>query len=310
MRGWVRKSTGSWYSVEECETHVLRQCRIRGKIRLKGIRSTNPVAVGDYVSFVEDQNNPEQGIIEAIEPRKNYLIRKSVKLSHESHILATNVDQLLLFVTLNNPVTLTGFIDRVLVTAEAYDIPAILVFNKMDLYNAKDLEKVADLIAIYENAGYQTEQVSLTERQGLETIIKLMEDKVSMLSGHSGVGKSSLIKAIDPEIDVRVGDISNAHRSGQHTTTFAELFTLNNSIHIIDTPGIRAFGVIDFDERFLSHYFPEMAERMHDCKYSDCLHLDEPKCAIKTAIENGEISEERYKNYVSIYYEEKGQGFR
>lgn len=296
--GVVIKSTGSWYRVRSDSGEVL-DCRIRGKLRLKGLRTTNPVAVGDHVRVEAVDGD---GVITAIEPRRNYIVRKSVNLSKAAHILAANIDQALLVVTLKEPPTLPAFIDRYLVTAEAYHIPAVLVFNKMDLYDASELDEVESFMDIYRDIGYPCLAVSAETQSGLGALKDQLRGRVSLLSGHSGVGKSTLINAIDPSLDLKTRQISEAHQTGQHTTTFAEMHPLSISGYIIDTPGIKGFGLVDFDKNEIAERFPEMRERMGACKFHNCVHVDEPNCAVKEAVETGEIAWSRYESYLKLYF--------
>ncbi|WP_029037222.1 ribosome small subunit-dependent GTPase A [Salinimicrobium xinjiangense] len=311
MTGTVYKSTGSWYQVKADDGRFF-QCRIKGKFRIKGIKSTNPVAVGDRVEFKPEENSEEEqnGVITGIKERENYIIRKSVNLSKQTHIIAANVDQAFLLVTLNNPPTFTTFIDRFLVTAEAYDIKAILLFNKVDTYNEDELAEVKYLAAMYRQIGYQCIGISAKTGKNIEQVKELMKDKTSMISGHSGTGKSTLVNAIEPKLDLKTTEISEQHRQGQHTTTFAEMFDLDFGARIIDTPGIKGFGVVDIEKEELGNYFPEFFARKQDCKFYNCLHLEEPKCAVKEALEAGEIPWSRYKSYLQILKGEDEQHYR
>ncbi|MEN8123508.1 MAG: ribosome small subunit-dependent GTPase A [Bacteroidota bacterium] len=300
MTGVVIKSTGSWYWVRTKDHHQYK-CRIRGKFRIKGIKSTNPVTVGDHVDF-ELEKDSNTGIITDIHNRKNYIIRKSVKLSKQTHIIAANIDRAFLMVTLDNPPTLTPFIDRFLATAEAYDIEVILLINKIDINDEKlELQK-NKLIEIYSNIGYNCIEISATEKININKVKELMLGKVSMFSGHSGVGKSTLINAISPNLNLKTAEISQQHKQGQHTTTFAEMFVIQTEpeSYIIDTPGIKGFGVVDFEQHEISDYFPEFLALKQECKFSNCLHLNEPKCAVKEALEKGEIAASRYKSYLQL----------
>ena len=300
MKGTVYKSTGSWYQVKS-EAGTFYDCRIKGKFRIKGIKSTNPVAVGDRVEFdIEDKEGAEQGVIKKIEKRENYIIRKSVNLSKQTHIIASNIDQVFLLVTLNNPPTLTTFIDRFLVTAEAYHVKAVLLFNKVDSYNEDELVEVKYLAAIYRNACYQCIGISATTGKNVDKVKEMMLGKTSMFAGHSGTGKSTLINAIEPGLNLKTSQISDQHKQGQHTTTFAEMFDLSFDARIIDTPGIKGFGVVEIEREELGDYFPEFFELKQDCKFHNCLHLEEPKCAVKDALEEGEIAWSRYKSYLQI----------
>jgi len=302
MKGLVTKSTGSWYFVKY--DNAITACRIRGKFRMDGIKSTNPVTVGDQVEF-ELEPGSEQGIITKIYPRKNYIIRKSVNLSKQTHIIAANIDQVFLMITLDNPPTYPKFIDRFLATAEAYSIPAVLLFNKIDLYH-KDLITAKDaLIKTYRDIGYTCLEISATEGINIEQLKSMMKDKVSMVAGHSGVGKSTLINAIDPSLSLKTSLISQQHRQGQHTTTFAEMFDLPFGGAIIDTPGIKGFGVVDFNKEEVGDYFREIFTRKSACKFNNCLHVNEPQCAVKKAVEDGEIATSRYESYVQLLEEEQ-----
>lgn len=276
-------------------------CRIKGKLRISGIRSTNPVAVGDVVDYELDKSTEEiRGVITNIHDRENYIVRKSVNLSKQIHIIASNVDQVFLIVTINNPATTTSFIDRFLVTAEAYDIKAVLVFNKIDTFDEAALEEQLYLQHVYSQIGYECLRVSATQGKGLEKLRDMMTGKTSMFSGHSGVGKSTLVNAIEPSLDLKTKEISMQHQQGQHTTTFAEMFDLSFDARIIDTPGIRGFGIIDMEKEEIGDFFPEFFALKQDCKFNNCLHKDEPHCAVKRALENDEISWSRYKSYIQI----------
>lgn len=299
MNGVVIKSTGSWYQVLADDGSTV-ECRIKGLFRIKGIKSTNPVAVGDRVKFeLEDDG---RGVIDTIEDRKNYIVRKSINLSKQSHILAANVDQALLVVTLALPRTSAGFIDRFLLTAEAYHIPSYIVFNKIDLFR-DDPEMMKGLdafIAIYEKIGYTCYKVSSTEKTDLEALRALTKDKISLIAGHSGVGKSTFVNALDAKLDLKVGEISDAHFKGKHTTTFAEMHPLAYGGYIIDTPGIKELGLVDMEKEEITDYFPEMHAIKGQCKFNNCLHINEPKCAVIAAVERGEIALSRYNSYLGI----------
>lgn len=300
MQGIVYKSTGSWYTVK-AENGDFYECRIKGKFRIKGIKSTNPIAVGDVVSFeVETIGDETIGIIVAIAERKNYIIRKSVNLSKQTHIIAANLDQVFLMVTLNNPTTSTSFIDRFLVTSEAYHIPAIILFNKIDTYTEDELLEVKFLAALYRNIGYHCIGISAATGKNIDKVKNLMLNKTSMFSGHSGVGKSTLVNSIEPSLSLKTKAISEQHLQGQHTTTFAEMFDLEMGAQIIDTPGIKGFGIVDMEKEELGNYFPEFFKQKQHCKFNNCLHLEEPNCAIKEALEKDEIAWSRYNSYVQI----------
>ena len=300
MVGIVYKSTGSWYTVKS-ENSVFYNCKIKGKFRIKGIKSTNPVAVGDRVHFeVETIGDDTIGIIHKIENRKNYIIRKSVNLSKQTHIIAANLDQVFLLVTLNNPPTYPVFIDRFLITAEAYEIPAVLLFNKVDTYSPEETDEIKFLAALYRKIGYTCIGISAVTGKNVDTIKEMMIGKTSMFSGHSGVGKSTLVNAIEPTLDIKTKKISEQHLQGQHTTTFAEMFDLSFNARIIDTPGIKGFGIVDMEKEEIGNYFPEFFKLKQGCKFNNCIHIDEPKCAVKDALENGDIAWSRYQSYLQM----------
>ncbi|MDB9782423.1 ribosome small subunit-dependent GTPase A [Winogradskyella sp.] len=300
MTGTVYKSTGSWYTVKT-QNGKFYECRIKGRFRLQGIKSTNPIAVGDKVAFeLETKNNTETGVINRIEERKNYIVRKSVNLSKQTHIIASNIDQVFLLVTIDNPPTFTNFIDRFLVTSKAYSINTVLLFNKIDTYNEETILEVKYLESIYTKIGYECIEISAITGKNIDKVKAMMLGKVSMFAGHSGVGKSTLVNAIEPTLDLKTKAISTQHSQGQHTTTFAEMFDLSFDAVIIDTPGIKGFGVVDMEKEEIGDYFPEFFKLKQDCKFNNCLHLKEPKCAVKDALENNEISYSRYKSYVQI----------
>ncbi|WP_300571076.1 ribosome small subunit-dependent GTPase A [Flavobacterium sp.] len=300
MTGTVYKSTGSWYTIKTEKGDFL-ECRIKGKFRMKGIKSTNPIAVGDIVDYeLEETADVLTGVISNIHERKNYIVRKSVNLSHQMHIIASNVDYVFLLITINNPPTTTSFIDRFLVTAEAYGIETILVFNKIDTYDDAMLDEQLYLQYIYQQIGYKCMRVSSTENKGVEQLKEMMIGKVSMFSGHSGVGKSTLVNAMEPSLHLKTKTISEQSKQGQHTTTFAEMYDLSFGAHIIDTPGIKGFGVVDMEKEEISGYFPEFFKLKDQCKFNNCLHKDEPKCAVKEALEKDEISWSRYNSYLKI----------
>jgi len=300
MTGTVYKSTGSWYTIKT-ESGEFLDCRIKGKLRISGIRSTNPVAVGDVVDYDLDKSTDEvRGVITNIQERENYIVRKSVNLSKQIHIIAANVDQVFLIVTINNPPTTTSFIDRFLVTAEAYDIKAVLVFNKIDTFDEEMLNEQLYMQHTYTQIGYECLRVSAREGKGIEKLKEMMVGKTSMFSGHSGVGKSTLVNAVEPNLDLKTKEISLQHQQGQHTTTFAEMFDLSFEASIIDTPGIRGFGIIDMEKTEIGDYFPEFFALKQDCKFNNCLHKDEPQCAVKDALEKDEIAWSRYRSYIQI----------
>ena len=298
FEGIVYKSTGSWYLIK-CNNDFF-ECRIKGKIRLKDLDTTNPIAVGDNVIFEKDSKEEGQGIISEILPRKNYIIRKSVKLSKQSHIIASNIDLTLLLITKDNPPTSFNFIDRFLVTCEAYQIPVILVFNKIDTYNEDDLFRISKIESIYKSIDYQCIRISAKYGQGVNKISNYMQNKVCLLSGHSGVGKSTLINKINPELDLKTKEISVSHNQGKHTTTYAEMYDLKENIRIIDSPGIKGFGLVDISKNELGDYFPEFFKRKMKCKFHNCMHINEPGCEIKKGVENKTISESRYSSYIDL----------
>ncbi|WP_159800170.1 ribosome small subunit-dependent GTPase A [Flavobacterium sp. MK4S-17] len=297
MTGLVYKSTGSWYTVK-AHDGAFYECRIKGKFRIKGIKSTNPVAVGDIVDFETEESG--NGVITNIHERKNYIIRKSVNLSKQVHIIASNIDKVFLLVTINNPPTTTSFIDRFLVTAEAYDIEAVLVFNKTDTFTDEMLDEQLYLQYVYSTIGYKCLRVSSVQGKGIAELKEEMQGNVSMFSGHSGVGKSTLINTLQPSLNLKTQQISEQHSQGQHTTTFAEMFDLDFGAKIIDTPGIRGFGIVDMEKDELGDYFPEFFALKDQCKFNNCLHKDEPHCAVKEALENDEIAWSRYRSYLQM----------
>ncbi len=307
MKGLVIKSTGSWYDVKH-ENNVYT-CRLKGKFRIKGIKNTNPITVGDFVDFKLEENQ-DTGVIHHIHDRKNYIIRKSVNLSKQTHIIASNIDQVFLLITVDNPPTFSGFIDRVLASAEAYKIPAILVFNKVDTLTDETLKIKDKLKAIYTKIGYQCIDVSATKNIGVDILKSIMKDKVSMFAGHSGVGKSTLANAIDTSLNLKTKEISAQFKQGQHTTTFAEMFSLPFGGYLIDTPGIKGFGVVDFEQNDITDYFPEFFAVKGNCKFNNCIHLNEPKCAVKEAVELGNIAQSRYKSYLQILKGDDEQHYR
>lgn len=300
MKGNVYKSTGSWYLVK-AEDGQFYECRIKGKFRIQGIKNTNPIAVGDRVSFeLETKSGKEAGVISEIEPRTNYIIRKSVNLSKQTHILAANIDRLFLVVTIKDPITFTSFIDRILITAEAYGIQAVLVFNKTDLYDAEEQMEIEYLSHVYSTIGYECIEVSALHSINMDKLKEMMKDRVSIFAGHSGVGKSSLINAVEPELNLKTKEISAQHLQGQHTTTFAEMYDLSFGGQIIDTPGVKGFGVVDMEKEEVSDYFPEFFELKSSCKFNNCLHVNEPGCAVKEALDRNKIAWSRYESYLQI----------
>ena len=296
--GRVIKSTGSWYEVRD-DAGMVSQCRLRGKIRLDGLRTTNPVAVGDLVNY-EKERDKDTCVINKILPRTNVIVRKSVNLSKESHIIAANVDQAILVATIAQPRTSTGFIDRFTVTAEAYHIPVIIVFNKCDIYDEEQNAAAEQLMEVYNNIGYQSFIVSAKTGYNCDILQSLMKDKISMFSGHSGVGKSALVNRLDSNLNIRVGEISEVHEKGKHTTTFAQMYELCFGGYIIDTPGIKEFALFDMEKETLAQRFPEMRAVMHECRFNNCTHTHEPHCAVKDAVDQHLIADWRYENYLNM----------
>ncbi len=299
MKAVVYKSTGSWYVVKD-EAGKFHNARIKGVLKIEDITSTNPVAVGDIVEIDPESETEGTAIISEIHDRHNYINRQSPRHKHQHHIVAANLDQSVLVATLKEPRTSQGFIDRFLVASEMYHVPAIIVFNKSDLYKNKELEKFKQWKAMYVAVGYKVLLVSAETQEGTEELREALKGKTSLLSGHSGVGKSSLLNIIVPGLELKTQDISGWSGKGVHTTTFAEMFDLPVSGRIIDTPGMREFGLVDITRQELSHYFPEMRERLNNCQFNNCLHFNEPGCAVKEAVMNGEINEDRYMSYLSI----------
>ncbi len=298
-QGLVMRSTGSWYDVRDQDGH-LWQCRLKGKFKIKDLKVTNPIAVGDHVLFEVEAKTENTGIILDILPRENYLVRQSVHKTAHAHLLAANVDQAILVVTLFFPRTSLGFIDRFLVTAESFRIPAVLVFNKQDLLSDDMLDFQQELMELYESLGYRCLATTAVTSEGLDAVQNLLEGKVSVLSGHSGVGKSSLINAITPDLDLRTKAVSTFANKGVHTTTFAEMFELGPDTYLVDSPGIKELGLSDTEPSEISHYFPEMRELLNQCRYHNCLHINEPGCAVKEAIQEGTIAMSRYDSYLSM----------
>jgi len=312
VKGLVIKNTGSWYTVLADDGQLL-DCKIKGTFRLKGIRSTNPVAVGDRVSVVMQQPSAGQlstAFITEIEDRRNYIIRKSQNLSKQSHILAANVDQALLVVTVTRPTTSTTFIDRFLASAEAYRVPVILLFNKTDLLSEEELHYQQLMVKLYETVGYQCLQISSVRGDGLDSLVPLLKDKISLLSGNSGVGKSTLINRLVPGVNLRTADISDAWGTGMHTTTFSEMIALESGGYLIDTPGIKGFGTFDMEPEELSGYFKEIFRYSKDCRFSNCTHTHEPGCAVIKALEEHYIAESRYQSYLSMLNDKDSGKYR
>ena len=307
MRGLVIKNTGSWYTVKTDDGQLI-ESKIKGNFRLKGIRSTNPVAVGDYVELITNQEGT--AFISSIEDRRNYIIRKSPNLSKQSHILAANVDQALLVVTVNYPQTSTTFIDRFLAGAEAYRVPVIIVFNKRDILSEDELHYEQMMRTLYETIGYQCIEISAATGEGIDELRPLIKDKVSLLSGNSGVGKSTLINQLIPDADKRTAEISEAHNSGMHTTTFSEMIELTDGGYLIDTPGIKGFGTFDIEKEELTSYFKEIFRFSKDCKFSDCTHTHEPGCAVIKAVEEHYIAASRYQSYLSMLEDKDENKYR
>lgn len=307
MKGLVIRNTGSWYTVQTDDGRWI-DSKIKGVFRLKGIRTTNPVAVGDRVEIIENQEGT--AFITKIEKRKNYIIRRASNLSKQAHIIAANIDQAMLIVTVNYPVTTTIFIDRFLATAEAYRIPVRLVFNKIDRYNEDDKEYLQGLITLYTTIGYPCSTVCALSQEGMEALKAELKGKITLLSGHSGVGKSTLINQLVPGIGLRTGEISEYHNKGMHTTTFSEMIALPEGGYLIDTPGIKGFGTIDMEEAEVSHYFPEIFKMAANCRFGNCTHRHEPGCAVLEAVKEHLISESRYKSYLNILEDKDESKYR
>ncbi len=302
-KGVVIKSTGSWFTVRT-ESGVIVECKIKGNFRIKDLKSTNPVAVGDYVEFSmqnqEEDDSSQVGVITDIVERKNYIIRRSSNLSKQYQIIASNIDQAFLVVTVNYPVTTTTFIDRFLASAEAYRIPCILIFNKTDRYNPAQREQMKKLIDIYRTIGYSCLETSAKQNDGIHQIREWMKGKTSVFSGHSGVGKSTLINKVEPSLNLKTKEISDYHETGKHTTTFSEMFELSFGGFIIDTPGIKGFGMMEMEKEEIGHYFPEIFQRLPKCQYYNCTHTHEPGCEVKRAVKENEIASSRYHSYLGL----------
>jgi len=299
MRATVYKSTGSWYTVKD-DAGEWHNARMKGVFKIDNITSTNPVAVGDEVEIQVEDEAEKTAMITEIHPRNNYINRQSPRLKHQHHIVASNLDQSLLVATLKEPRTSQGFIDRFLIASEMFHVKAIIAFNKSDLFKKKEQEKFEQMREMYEAVGYKVFLISTKENTGIEELKKELKDKTTLISGHSGVGKSSLLNVIFPDMNLKTQGISGWSGKGQHTTTFAEMFDLSYGGRIIDTPGMREFGLVDISKQEVSHYFPEMRIKLNDCQFNNCLHVNEPGCAIKKAVANGDISEDRYVSYVNI----------
>ena len=307
INGVVYRSTGSWYDVK-LEDGTLIKSRIKGKFRTKGLRTTNPLAVGDYVHLIK--NDIGEYIVDEIQERKNYIIRKSVNLSKEAHIIASNIDLAVLLVTISNPATATGFIDRFTVTAEAYHIPLHIVFNKIDIYSETEKKTLHEWESTYSKANYNNLCISAKTGEGLNKLSALIADKTTLIAGNSGAGKSTLINQIIPNLALKTGNISTTHMTGKHTTTFAEMFDVNESTRIIDTPGIKGFGLVDFKKEELGMYFPEMMALLDQCKFHNCKHINEPGCEVLNQLKQGNLSISRYQSYLSMYQDDPENNYR
>ncbi len=308
MKAIVYKSTGSWYTVKD-EAGKFWNARMKGVMKLDGITSTNPVAVGDIVEIESQADTDNSAIIDAIHSRNNYINRQSPRHKHQHHIIAANLDQSMLVATLKEPKTSQGFIDRFLVASEMYHVKPFIVFNKSDLYKQKELDKYEGWKAMYEAVGYKVFLVSAEKKEGVEEVLEMMKNKITLISGHSGVGKSSFLNVVFPDKELKTQEVSGWSGKGQHTTTFAEMYDLPFGGSIIDTPGMREFGLVDIDKQEVSHYFPEMKERLNNCQFNNCLHFNEPGCAIKDATASGQIHEDRYVSYVNIMESIEGKSY-
>ncbi|MFZ5977618.1 MAG: ribosome small subunit-dependent GTPase A [Bacteroidota bacterium] len=302
MKATVYKSTGSWYQVKADDGRFYA-ARIKGVFKIEGFTSTNPIAVGDVVNISIEPGPEQHAVIEAIEPRHNYVIRQSPHHRKHHHIIAANIDQSILFITLKQPRTSQGFIDRFLVACEMYHVPAILVFNKADIYREKEMQQYEQLHDLYTQIGYRVLLCSMVTQQNIAELKALLQQKISLISGHSGVGKSTFIQQLFPDLSLKTLAVSEWSGKGMHSTTFAEMFDLPDGGKLIDTPGIRELALVDISKQELSHYFPEMRERLMECQFNNCLHMYEPGCAVKAAVENGEIAEERYFSYLKLLEE-------
>ena len=298
MHGLVIRNTGSWYTVKIDGTDNTVEAKVKGNFRLKGIRSTNPIAIGDKVEFIPQPDGT--ALISAIDDRKNYIIRKATNLSKQSHIIAANLDQCFLIVTVAQPETSTTFIDRFLATAEAYRVPVVLVFNKIDVLNEEEQEYLNSMIDLYEYVGYKCLKVSAKTGAGVDAVAEELKGKVTLLSGNSGVGKSTLINNLFPDLNLKTSEISDAYNTGKHTTTFSEMYPIGNDGYIIDTPGIKGFGTFNMERKEVGHYFKEIFRISEDCRFNNCTHTHEPGCAVRQAVENHDISESRYTSYLSM----------
>ncbi len=310
MQGLVIKSTGKWYKVL-LESNTTVDATIKGKLRLKGVNTTNPIAAGDVVELIiKNSGDENQYVIQSVTDRKNYLVRKSTNLSKQMQIIAANIDRVYLVATLKSPVTQIAFIDRFIVASESFRIPTTILFNKTDLYNSSELKQLEELIKIYSHIGYPCHKIVAEDEKTIAFMKEEIKNKKVMISGNSGVGKTTLVNTLDPKLNLRVGEISSAHEQGKHTTTFSEMHALSSGGFIIDTPGIRAFGLVDLEKEHYAHYFPEMRDLLGKCKFHNCLHIEEPNCAIKSAVQDGKIFETRYITYLQLMNEDKTDPYR